>query len=99
MANTFTRYTGSGITTATTVLTATTTTTVIGLSIANTGASDASVDVQLNGTYLIKGADVPVGSAVVVIGGDQKLVMIDTDTIVVTSTISVDAVISVLEIT
>ena len=100
MPNTFKSYQSTGITTETTVLTgpASTQTTVIGLSVANTGASAATVDVKLNTAYLVKDAPVPVGGSLVVIGGDQKTVVEATDTLKVTSDVTVDVVTSTLEI-
>ena len=90
----------TSITTETTIYTcpASTETTVIGLSVATTAASAATVSVKLNTAYLVKDAPVPVGGALVVVGGDQKVVLEPTDTISVTSDQTVDAVISILEI-
>ena len=102
MANAFKSYQSTGITTETTVLTgpSNTETTVIGLSIANTSSSaTANVDVKLNTAYIIKNGPIPVGGALVVVGGDQKLVVEASDTIKVTSDSSVDVVTSTLEIT
>jgi hypothetical protein len=79
--------------------------TVIGLSLANTTVSDVTVSVALNdgtnNTSLIKDGPVPSGGALVLMGGDQKLVMQTGDSIVVTSSAatSIDAVLSILEIT
>jgi len=51
--------------------------------------------------YLIKNAPVPVGSSLVVIGGDQKTVMEPGDVLTVTSNTasSADVHVSILEIT
>ena len=79
--------------------------TVIGLDIANTSSSQVLVDATLNDgsndTYLIKEAPIPSGGSLVVIGGDQKVVLEPTDSIKVKSdtTSSVDVVMSILEIT
>lgn len=79
--------------------------TVIGLSLANTTALDVTASVALNDGvndyYLVKDAPVPNGGALVLMGGDQKLVMQTGDSIIVTSSAatSVDAVLSILEIT
>lgn len=78
--------------------------TVIGLSLANRAALDCQVTVTLTkgGTVvnLIKSAPVPVGSALALMGGDQKLVMETGNLITITSTVatSIDVVVSVLEI-
>ncbi|MGI9555812.1 MAG: hypothetical protein ACR2M9_03045 [Cyanophyceae cyanobacterium] len=110
MANTFTRKLSRSIGTALTAVGsytvgASTQTTVIGLTVANTSASSVNIDVTLNDgandTYIVKDAPVPVGGALVPIGGNQKIVMITGDSIKVNSSAasSVDAVLSVLEIT
>jgi len=108
MANTFVSYVNKDVgTSAATVVTvgAGTQTTVIGMSCANTTASPVTVDAYITRSatnyYLIKGATVPVGGTLVIVGGDQKVVLIASDALkVVSSTASsVDAVTSVLEIT
>lgn len=101
MANNFKSYQSTSVTTEATVLTgpAATETTVIGLSIANTGASAATASVKLNTAYLVKDAPIPVGGSLVVIGGDQKTVVEATDTLKVSSDVTVDVITSVLEIT
>ena len=79
-------------------------TTIIGLTIANTSASVIEVDATLNDGsndfYIVKAAPVPVGSSLVVIGGDQKVVMMPGDSIKVRSdtATSADAIMSILEI-
>ena len=80
-------------------------TTVIGLSIANTTVAPVTVNVTVNdGTndaYLVKGAVVGVGQSLVPIGGDEKVVLITGDSLKVQSSAasSLDAVMSILEIT
>ena len=114
MANAFLSETDTAIgTSPASVLTcgASTEITVIGMSIANIVTSQITVDVQLDASartsgaedsvYLIKAAPVPVGGSLVVIGGDQKVVMEPGDVIKVTSDTasSADVVISHLDIT
>ena len=114
MANAFLSETDTAIgTSPARVLTcgASTEITVIGMSIANIVTSQITVDVQLDASgrtsgaedsvYLIKAAPVPVGGSLVVIGGDQKVVMEPGDVIKVTSDTasSADVVISHLDIT
>jgi len=108
MANTFTSYMNKNVgTSAASVVTvgASTQTTIIGLSAANTTASPVTVDVYITRSsvdyYLIKGATVPVGGTLVVVGGDQKVVMVTSDILKVVSSAasSIDAVTSVLNIT
>jgi len=114
MANSFKSKTDTAIgTSAATVYTcpSSTETTIIGLTVANIITSQVEVDVQLDAStrtsgaqdsvYIIKDAPVPVGSSLVVIGGDQKVVMEPGDTLKVTSNTasSADVVLSILEIT
>ena len=108
MANTFTSYVNKNVgTSPATVVTvgASTQTTIIGLAVANTTTSPITADVYFTRSavdyYLIKGATVPVGSSLVVVGGDQKTVLITGDALkVVTSAASsADVITSVLNIT
>lgn len=110
MANTFLRKTSRNIgTSATTVGSYTvggsTATTVIGLTCANITTSAITVDVQhndgANDTYVVKGATVPAGGSLVVVGGDQKVVLEAGDSVKVTSSAatSCDVIMSILEIT
>lgn len=108
MANTFTRYLNKDVgTSAATVVTvgAATQTTVIGLSLANTSAApitvSAYVTVSAVDYYLVKSATVPVGGSLVVVGGDQKFVMVTGDALKVISSAasSADVITSVLNIT
>ena len=106
--NTFTSYMNKNVgTSAATVVTvgASTQTTIIGLSFANTTASPITASAYITRSavdyYLIEDATVPVGSSLVVVGGDQKVVMVTGDALkVVTSAASsADVVTSVLNIT
>jgi len=108
MANTFTSYVNKDVgTSAATVVTvgASTQTTVIGMTASNTTASSVTVDVYITRSavnyYIIKGATVPSGGSLVVVGGDQKVVLITSDALKIVSSAatSIDAVTSVLEIT
>lgn len=94
-------------TSATTAYTApaATTTTVIGLSVANVSGGAVYTDVTLvkgaTTVYLIKNAPVPYGGTLVIVGGDQKVVLETGNYIQVKSTAatSLDVVASVLELT
>ena len=78
---------------------------IIGLTVANTVSTVISVEVViLNGstrTYLVKDAPIPTGGALVVVGGDQKVVLDTGDVIQVKSNTatSADVVMSMLDIT
>lgn len=110
MANTFKRKLSRSIGTTLTAVgsytvAASTQVTVIGLAVSNTSSAqvlvDATVNDGTNDTYLIKQAPVPSGGALVIIGGDQKVVLETNDSIKVKSDTasSIDAVMSILEIT
>jgi len=109
MANSFKLVTDTGVgTSAATVHTgaSSTETTIIGMSIANIHTSQIEVDVQLENNdgdniYIVKDAPIPVGSSLVVVGGEQKVVMNASDVLKVTSNVasSADVALSILEIT
>jgi len=80
-------------------------TTIIGLTVANTDTNMIKVSVSIydgtNTTYLVKDADVPQGGTIVVVGGDQKVVLESGDSIRVntdSASNTCDAVMSVLEV-
>lgn len=87
---------------------ASTQTTVIGMTVANVKGPTA-VDVQVDvlvfdgnyDTYLVKNALILRGSSMVVVGGDQKLVLMPGDVLKVKSSVvqGVDVLVSLLEIT
>ena len=80
-------------------------TTVIGLTCSNNTATAITVDVALNDGandhFMVKTATVPSGGSLVVVGGDQKVVMETGDSVKVTSSTasSCDVIMSLLEIT
>ena len=107
MANTFKNSFSKSVgTSAATIYTApaVTQTTLIGLSVANTTASPITCDAYVTSSavdyYLIKGATVPVGGSLVIVGGDQKVVLEAADVLKVISSAasSADVVCSLLEI-
>jgi hypothetical protein len=109
MPNTFKNsISGSIGNTETTIYTAPalTTTTVIGVAISNRIQSDISVDVKMydssasKNIFLCSGSLVPRTSNLVLVGGEQKLVLEQNDYLTLSSNIasSADIVVSVLEI-
>ena len=80
-------------------------TTLIGMTIANITSGVISVGVKLVSgaadTLIVKDAPVPTGGSLVVLGGDQKVVLEATDAIKIRSNTadSIHAVLSYLEIT
>lgn len=108
MANTFKSYPSKNVgTTPAAVYTtpALTQTTLIGLSMANTSTSPITTDAYVTRSavnyYLIKGATVPVGGALVIVGGDQKLVLQPSDVLYMVNSIATsgDCFASLLEVT
>lgn len=104
MANTFKSYLTSGVTTQTTILTGpvNTQTTVIGLSVSNTtnGAATVSISLTRNTTTVsvVTNAVIPPADSLILYGGDQKLVVQAGDLLKLTSSSTVDAIVSVLEV-
>ena len=81
-------------------------TTIIGLNIANILAASITVNVQLinndgDNVHIVKSAIVPVGSSLVAVGGDQKIVMKASDILRITASqaSAAEVTLSVLEIT
>ena len=92
------------------VVAAATSTTVIGLEVANTLSGslsaqsiiiDATVNDGTNDTYIVRNALVPGGSSIVLVGGDQKIVLNTGYSVKVKSDTanSADVIMSVLELT
>lgn len=80
-------------------------TTVIGMNLANKLSTGITADVTLvnndgDNIYIVKSAPIPTGSALVPIGGEQKLVLNASDILKVTSSDSdaIDVALSILEI-
>jgi hypothetical protein len=105
MANTFKNYLVKNANTTTqTVVTvgAGVQATVIGMTLANMTSSPVSANIFItsSGTdyYILKEASIPVGGALVPVGGDQKLVLEATDALKVSASANTDVIASVLEI-
>jgi hypothetical protein len=105
---TFTSYMNKNIgLTAATVVTAGAgaQTNIIGMCCSNTTSTAVTVDVYITRSavnyYILKGATVPVGGTLIIVGGDQKVVLITSDALKVVSSAaaSLDVVTSVLNIT
>lgn len=80
------------------------TTTIIGMTMANISASSVNASAKIvksGGTdiFIVKDAPIAVGSSLVVVGGNQKLVMEDGDVIQIVSSVTqtVDVSLSILE--
>jgi len=110
MANTFKRKLSRQIGTAPTIVGtytvgAATTSVIIGLTVTNITGATVSANVFVNdgaaNTSLVTTGPISSGSSLVVVGGDQKVVMETGDSIYVQSSAasSVDVVMSIMEIT
>ena len=100
MANVFKNFTSASVGTSpvtTYTVPSATVAVTIGLTIANTTASQITVDVQAAGVFVVKGAPIPSGSALSVLDG--KIILEAADTVVITSSAatSADIILSVLE--
>ena len=109
MANTFKNRTLRAVGTSPVdvgaVVAASTQTTLIGMTMANitTGVINvtATVNDGTNTTHIVKDAPIPTGGSLILLGGDQKVVLMTGDKVIVTSNTasSVDVIMSFLEIT
>ena len=109
MANTFKNRTlravGTSATAVGAVVAASTQTTLIGMTMANITSGVINVTATLNDgtntTHIVKDAPIPTGGSLILLGGDQKVVLMTGDKIIVTSNTasSVDVIMSFLEIT
>ena len=109
MANTFKNRTLRAVGTSPTdvgaVVAASTQTTLIGMTMANITSGVINVTATLNDgtntTHIVKDAPIPTGGSLILLGGDQKVVLMTGDKVIVTSNTasSVDVIMSFLEIT
>ena len=109
MANTFKNRTlravGTSAVDVGAVVASSTQTTLIGMTLANITSAVISVTATLNDgsntTHIVKDAPIPTGGSLIILGGDQKVVLMTGDKIIVTSNTasSVDVIMSFLEIT
>ena len=109
MANTFKNRTLRAVGTSPVdvgaVVAASTQTTLIGMTMANITTGVINVTATLNDgtntTHIVKDAPIPTGGSLILLGGDQKVVLMTGDKVIVTSNTasSVDVIMSFLEIT
>ena len=109
MANTFKNRTLRAVGTSPVdvgaVVASSTQTTLIGMTLANITSAVISVTATLNDgsntTHIVKDAPIPTGGSLIILGGDQKVVLMTGDKIIITSNTasSVDVIMSFLEIT
>lgn len=110
MANNFTRKLSQDIgNTATAIgsytVAGNTTAIVIGLTVTNTSGSAIAANVYINdgvaNTSIVVNGPISAGSSLVLVGGDQKIVLETGDSVCVQSSAasSIDAIMSIMEIT
>ena len=109
MANTFKNRTLRAVGTSPVdvgaVVASSTQTTLIGMTLANITSGvinvTATVNDGTNTTHIVKDAPIPTGGSLILLGGDQKVVLMEDDKITVKSNTasSVDVIMSFLEIT
>ena len=109
MANTFKNRTLRAVGTSPVdvgaVVAGSTETTLIGMTLANITSGVISVTATLNDgtntTHIVKDAPIPTGGSLILLGGDQKVVLMTGDKIIITSNTasSADVIMSFLEIT
>ena len=99
------RAVGTSATDVGAVVAASTQTTLIGMTMANITSGVINVTATLNDgtntTHIVKDAPIPTGGSLILLGGDQKVVLMTGDKVIVTSNTasSVDVIMSFLEIT
>ncbi len=87
------------------VVAGSTETTLIGMTLANITSGVINVTATLhdgsNTTHIVKDAPIPTGGSLILLGGDQKVVLMTGDKVIITSNTasSVDVIMSFLEIT
>ena len=110
MANTFYRKLSRNVGTSSTAIGSytvgsSTTAVIVGLTVCNTSGATVAVDITVNdGTndyYIVKAAPISAGGALVPIGGEQKIILTTNDSVKIKSdsASSLDAVLSIMEIT
>ena len=109
MANTFKNRTLRAVGTSPVdvgaVVAGSTETTLIGMTLANITSGVINVTATLNDgtntTHIVKDAPIPTGGSLILLGGDQKVVLMTGDKIIITSNTasSCDVIMSFLEIT
>tara|TARA_B100001094_G_scaffold281067_1_gene292280 strand:- start:1946 stop:2248 length:303 start_codon:yes stop_codon:yes gene_type:complete len=75
-----------------------TTALIIGLVLANKGNAAETADVDIDGTYIVKNAPIPIGSTLSVLDGKVVVQQNEVVTITASSNNVIDATVSVLEL-
>lgn len=71
--------------------------TIIGVTVANVSGNLTTTTIKAAGANILKDVEISKGSAIVPIGGEQKVVLIAGDTLTISADFAVDVIASVLE--
>lgn len=95
----FNRYVSTNVVSSQDVITcpASTIITLIGVTVANATGNLTTATISAAGANILKDVEIEKGSAIVPVGGEQKIVLVAGDTLSVTANFGVDVIASVLE--
>ena len=95
----FNRYVNNGVITSQDVITcpANTVITLIGVTVSNVSGTLTTATITAAGANILKDVEIEKGSAIVPVGGEQKIVLLAGDTLTVSADYAVDVIASVLE--
>ena len=95
----FNRYVSNNVVLSQDIITcpAGTVMTIIGVTVANVSGDLTTATIKAAGANILKDVEISKGSAIVPIGGEQKVVLVTGDTLTVSSDFAVDVIVSVLE--
>ena len=95
----FNRYVNNGVITSQDVIIcpANTVITLIGVTVSNTSGTLTTATITAAGANILKDVEIEKGSAIVPVGGEQKIVLLAGDKLTVSANYAVDVIASVLE--
>ena len=95
----FNRYVSKGVVLPQDVIIcpANTVITLIGVTVSNTSGTLTTATITAAGANILKDVEIEKGSAIVPVGGEQKIVLLAGDTLTVSADYAVDVIASVLE--
>lgn len=95
----FKRYVSNGVVLSQDIITcpAGTVMTIIGVTVANVSGNLTTATIKAAGANILKDVEIRKGSAIVPVGGEQKIVLLAGDTLTVSADYAVDVIASALE--
>ena len=95
----FNRYVSNNVVLSQDIITcpAGTVMTIIGVTVANVSGNLTTATIKAAGANILKDVEIEKGSAIVPVGGEQKIVLLAGDTLTVSADYAVDVIASVLE--